>query len=171
MIIIKSNQQNSNGLALFSSYSFKWKWFNLTKIYSSLSWYAFPKMKLHNHSAIAVQWTPTSQDEARTLLPPEYKKKEEESQIEAKRSSGFTLRLASLKTKNQDWWSNGQAIADLYAAKGWNIFCILEYFFDLTSPVIRKRGLLAKLAPASRKCPRISIYTYFAILICGILMT
>ena len=75
MIIIKSNQQNSNGLALFSSYSFKWKWFNLTKIYSSLSWYAFPKMKLHNHSAIAVQWTPTSQDEARTLLPPEYKKK------------------------------------------------------------------------------------------------
>ena len=54
------------------------------------------------------------------------KKKEEESQIEAKRSSGFTLRLASLKTKNQDWWSNGQAIADLYAAKGWNIFCILK---------------------------------------------
>ena len=81
-------------------------------------------LKQHNHTAIAVQWTPTSQDEARTLLPPEYKKKEEESQIEAKRSSGFTLRLASLKTKNQDWWSNGQAIADLYAAKGWNIFCI-----------------------------------------------
>ena len=40
-------------------------------------------MKLHNHTAIAVQWTLTSQDKAWTLLPPKYKKKEEESQIEA----------------------------------------------------------------------------------------
>lgn len=45
------------------------------KNYSSLSWHAFSKMRLHNLPAIVVQWTPTSQDEARTLLPPEYKKK------------------------------------------------------------------------------------------------
>ena len=36
-------------------------------------------LKLHNHTAIAVQWTPTSQDEARTLLPPEYKKKKKKA--------------------------------------------------------------------------------------------
>ena len=38
---------------------------NLLKFMQKIS-----KMKLHNHTAIAVQWTPTSQDEARTLLPP-----------------------------------------------------------------------------------------------------
>ena len=43
-------------------------WKKCTLVYLDM---IFSKMKLQNHTAIAVHWTPTSQDEARTLLPPE----------------------------------------------------------------------------------------------------
>ena len=79
------------------------------KNYSSLSWHAFSKMRLHNLPAIVVQWTPTSQDEARTLLPPEEKKKK--SQIEAKRSTTKIFSSSSLYAFSKMKLHNHTAIA------------------------------------------------------------